>query len=241
MSFESVYRSKQGAKEIEKIADFIGSLVIKNEYEARRGETTESLSLYYEYHGAYTRTDDFPDYDLTFRLDSIDLVLEYIKNLKPNYGYNGDILKTLAKSRVKELQEQYKSGNQIYKDYLNALRYARIKLYDEKNLYYRQFLGIPNSDDDIVYVINMDIGENGYTKVEDFSNPPNPDLVYFRKVGDDEFEVIGKLESWYEENPDGTQDLVSDSFYYINMTPIHLITKDAFPITYSYLILQQHV
>ena len=100
---------------------------------------------------------------------------------------------------------------------MNALRYARIKLYDEKNLYYRQFLGIPNSDDDIVYVINMDIGENGYTKVEDFSNPPNPDLVYFRKVGDDEFEVIGKLESWYEENPDGTQDLVSDSFYYINM------------------------
>ena len=241
MSFESVYRSKQGAKEIEKIADFIGSLVIKNEYEARRGETTESLSLYYEYHGAYTRTDDFTDYDLSFRLDSIDLASEYIKNLKPNYIINVEILKTLAKSRVKVLQAQYKSGNQIYKDYLNALRYVRTKSYDEKNLYYRQFLGIPNSDDDIIYVINMDVGENGYTKVEDFSNPPNPDLVYFRKVGDDEFEVIGKLESWYEENPDGTQDLVSDSFYYINMTPIHLITKDAFPITYSYLILQQHI
>ena len=33
MSFESVYRSRQGAREIEKIAKFIGSLVIKNEYE----------------------------------------------------------------------------------------------------------------------------------------------------------------------------------------------------------------
>ena len=82
------------------------------------------------------------------------------KSLKAEEFINdGEILKTLARSRVKELQDQYKSGNQIYKDYLNALRYARIKLYDEKNLYYRQFLGIPDSDDDIVYVINMDIEE----------------------------------------------------------------------------------
>ena len=46
MSFEAVYRSRQGAREITKIADFIGPLVRKNEYEAQRYETSESLSSY---------------------------------------------------------------------------------------------------------------------------------------------------------------------------------------------------
>ena len=44
MSFESVYRSKQGAIEINKITDFLMGLVIKNKYEADTAETSESLS-----------------------------------------------------------------------------------------------------------------------------------------------------------------------------------------------------
>ena len=47
MSFENVYRSETGAAEIEKISNFIGSLVIKNKYEANRSETSESLANYY--------------------------------------------------------------------------------------------------------------------------------------------------------------------------------------------------
>lgn len=241
MSFESVYRSKQGAKEIEKIANFIGSLVIKNEYEARRSETTESLSEYYKYHGAYTKTDDFYDYDLEFRTKNKEYVGNYISKLRPNYSFSHGILNTLTTSRVKSLQDQYNGKSQIHRDYLNALRSARVNTYDEKNLYYRQFIGIPNSDADIVYVVNMDIDELGYTKITDFSEPPNPDLVYFRKVDDEEFEVIGKLTSWFEENPDGTQTPVSDSFYYINTMPIHLVNSQSYPVTYSYLILQQNI
>ena len=241
MSFESVYRSKQGTKEINKIANFIGSLVIKNEYEARRDETVDSLANYYDYHGAYTKTDEFANYDLEFRRTYIDYCYKYMINLNRNYNLSLNAMQQLTNSRIKTLQSEFDNKNLMYIDYLNALRSARITYYDEKNLYYRQFLGIPNTDDDIVYVINMDEGELGYTEVTDFSVPPDPDLIYFRKVNEEEFETIGNLESWFVENPDGTTSPVSYSFYYINMVAIHLVKKSILPITYNYLILQQNI
>ena len=105
MSFESVYRSRQGAREIEKIAKFIGSLVIKNEYEARRGETTDSLANYYSYYGAYTNTDDFTDYSLEDRTRYADLVWIWWSAQK-GLGYNvtKDLLETLTKSTQKALK-----------------------------------------------------------------------------------------------------------------------------------------
>ena len=241
MSFESVYRSKQGTKEINKIANFIGSLVIKNEYEARRDETVDSLANYYDYHGAYTKTDEFANYDLDFRRKYSDYCYKYMISLNRNYNLSLNAMQQLTNSRIKTLQSEFDNKNLMYIDYLNALRSARITYYDEKNLYYRQFLGIPNTDDDIVYVINMDEGEFGYTKVADFSVPPDPKLIYFRKVNEEEFETIGNLESWFVENPDGTTTPVSDSFYYINMVAIHLVKKSILPITYNYLILQQNI
>lgn len=241
MSFESVYRSKQGTKEITKIANFIGSLVIKNEYEARRDETVDSLSNYYNYHGAYTKTDDFSNYDLDFRRDYLNHCYKYMLSLNRNYSISTTIMNQLAASRVKTLQENYDKKNLMYIDYLNALRSARIAFYDEKNLYYRQFLGIPNSENEYVYVINMDAGELGYTKITDFSNPPDPNLVYFRKIDDENYESLGQLTSWTKENPDGTITPISDTFYYVNMVAIHLVKKSTFPITYNYLILQQNI
>lgn len=241
MSFESVYRSKQGTKEITKIANFIGSLVIKNEYEARRDETVDSLSNYYDYHGAYTKTDDFSNYGLDFRRTYVDYCHKYISALNRNYNVSIAIMQQLSNSRVKVLQDEYNKKNQIYVDYLNALRSARITRYDERNLYYRQFLGIPNSEKDYVYVINMDEGELGYTRVTDFSTPPDPNLVYFRKIDDENFESLGQLSSWVIENPDGTSTPISDNFYYMNMVAIHLVKKSILPITYNYLILQQHI
>ena len=49
MSFESVYRSKTGVTELNKVATMIGSLVIKNQYEAQLYETSQSLSNYIKY------------------------------------------------------------------------------------------------------------------------------------------------------------------------------------------------
>ena len=204
MSFESVYRSKHGAREIEKVANFIGSLVIKNEYEARKAETTDSLANYYTYYGAYTNTDDFSDYSLEDRKNYADLVWTWWSSQK-GLGYNvtRSLLETVTKSTYKALQEQYDNKVQSVRDYLKGLRIARIYSYDEKNLYYKQFLGKPISDDQIVYVANMDIGEEGYSEVTDLSVLPDSNLYYFTKTPSGEFESIGKLKAWYRINDEG--------------------------------------
>ena len=88
MSFESVYRSKQGAIEINKITDFLMGLVIKNKYEADAAETSESLSNYYKYYGAYTKTDSFSDYSLDDRRHYQHYALVWLQNLKTT-SYSG--------------------------------------------------------------------------------------------------------------------------------------------------------
>ena len=151
MSFESVYRSREGTREIQKIADFIGKLVIKNRYEAEAYETTESVSEYYKYYGAYTKHDNFDDYTLDDRNKYHSIVKVDMVN---NRGYSNEIVDNLKLKTVSFLKENSKVV--VVKDYLMALRIARIYYYDEKNFYYRQFLGLPNTKKDIIYVRNYD-------------------------------------------------------------------------------------
>lgn len=242
MSFESVYRSKQGAKEIEKVADFIGSLVIKNEYEARRSETTDSLSNYYTYYGAYTNTDDFSDYSMENKRSYSDYVWTWWSSQK-GLGYNvtKNLIETLNKTPAKSLNEELKNNNKTIKDYLKALRMARIYSYDEKNEYYKQFLGKPISEEQVVLIVNMDEGEDGYTEVTDLSVLPNKDLYYFTKNSEGQFEQLGKLKAWYRIDDEGNPIKIADNFYYMNTIPIHIISKTATPKTYNYFILQDHI
>lgn len=151
MSFESVYRSREGTREIQKIADFIGKLVIKNQYEAEAYETTESVSEYYKYYGAYTKHDNFDDYTLEDRNKYHSIVKVDMVN---NRGYSNEIVDNLKLKTVLFLKENSKVA--IVKDYLTSLRIARIYYYDEKNFYYRQFLGLPNTEKDVIYVRNYD-------------------------------------------------------------------------------------
>ncbi|MDE7099692.1 MAG: hypothetical protein K2N99_00535, partial [Malacoplasma sp.] len=248
MSFESVYRSKQGVREIEKVAGFIGSLVIKNEYEAQRDETTESLSEYIKYHGAYTNTDSFNNYGLDERRDYKNFVWTYMNNIFKTYSFNSSILNTLTESRIQSLQKQYDNKVPVVQDYLKALRAARLEKYDEKNTYYRQFLGKPNNSDDIVYVINKDIDDEGYTEITDLSEPPNPKQNYYTKIVDEEddgavrFVALGRIVAWYRVDPDtGEVVKIADNFYRINTIPIDKINKTSTPLTYNYFILQQHI
>ena len=126
MSFEAVYRSRQGAREITKIADFIGSLVIKNEYEAQRYETSESLSSYIQYHGAYTGTDSFRDYDLEFRRNNKDSVMHLMNGYVKDYQFDLGVLNTLTESRVESLEKGLNLKSSLYRDYLKALRVCRV-------------------------------------------------------------------------------------------------------------------
>lgn len=238
MSFENVYRSETGAAEIEKISNFIGSLVIKNNYEAKRGETSESLSNYYGYYGAYTKTDSFTDYSRQDRIDYKDFVNTYLSSDKSKpYNYSLSTLNMLINSSFHELESN--KHKELYKDYLTALRLARIFYYDEKNIYYRQFMGIPNSNADIVYITNLDEGDVGYTEITDFSNPPDPNTMYYYYDSNDKLHYPL---NYYITN--GSWDAVlaiHDKLYTINLLKAHDLNNTDYPLTYSYYILQGHI
>ena len=150
MSFESVYRSREGTREINKISNFIGQLVIKNEYEAKAAETTNSVTEYYKYSGAYTKHDNIDDYSLSDRSDYHSVVTVSMTSR----GYKKEVIDNLRLKTNDFLKEN--RTVQVIKDYLTALRVARIYYYDERNTYYRQFLGLPNSDDDVINIKNLD-------------------------------------------------------------------------------------
>lgn len=153
MSFENVYRSKEGTREIEKIASFIGSLVIKNQYEADYAETSESASEYYKYLGAYTKMDSFNDYSIKDKAAYKELIVIRMTSLAGG-SYDLETIEQVMKKSSAMLIEY--STEPLVKSYLQSLRVARIYYYSELNLYYRQFLGLPNCNDDIITVHNYD-------------------------------------------------------------------------------------
>ena len=245
MSFEAVYRSRQGAREITKIADFIGSLVIKNEYEAQRYETSESLSSYIQYHGAYTGTDSFRDYDLEFRRSNKESVMHLMNGYVKDYQFDLGVLNTLTESRAESLEKGLNLKSGLYRDYLKALRVCRATYNQEINPYYRQFIGKPPLGEDPVIIINKDIGEDGYSRVTDLITPPDPKLIYFTKKinedGDVEWIQLGYLSAWFYEDDEGNVEQIADSFYYLNSMTIDLLNKNKYPQTYNYYILQSHI
>jgi hypothetical protein len=245
MSFESVYRSKNGATELTKVANMIGSLVIKNEYEAQVNETSESLSNYIEYHGAYTRTDSFADYDLDARRKYKEYVCEYMQTLKRDYVFSIGLVNTLTEHKTTVLQEKYNHKQTEVIDYLNALRISRVFLYTEKNPYYRQFLGKPEPNDEKIIIQNFDVGDNGYIKIDNFDIPPMEGITYYKrnphKYDDEMYVSIGTLTSWYVEDSEGNMNLVADEIFYIGTIFIDELKKSLYPKTYNYFILQKHI
>jgi len=236
MSFENVYRSETGAAEIEKVANFIGSLVIKNKYEANRGETAESIANYYAYYGAYTKTDTLADYDIESRIKYKEYVHTLMSSDKTKpYNYSLSVLDTLTNSSISELVS--KSNSLLYKDYLTALRVARIYLYDERNEYYRQFMGVPNTPEQTVYLVNVDIDDLGYTEITDFSTPPDPSSQYYYYNTEEKthLPITIKLNNWQ-----AGLDIYGKLFR-VNLIKAHEITSENNPLTYSYYILQGHI
>ena len=238
MSFENIHRSETGAAEIEKIANFIGSLVIKNKYEANRGETSESMANYYGYYGAYTKTDSFIDYDKDDRISYKEFVHTYLSSDKSKpYNYSLAVLDMLTNSSFKELEEN--KNKELYKDYLTALRLSRIYYYDEKNIYYRQFMGVPNSNEEIVYIVNMDEGNMGYSEILDYSVPPDPKTIYY--YYNSEEKLFHPLNFYLTNGSWAPALAIYDKLYTINLIKAHDLNNIDYPLTYSYYILQGHM
>lgn len=238
MSFESKYRSENGADEFNKISNFLSGLIIKNNYEANAAATSESIAEYFKYYGAYSKIDSFSDYLTADREQYENNVYYYMNAIKDKpYAFTMATIKSLSASNIKHLQDGYNSGNRLYRDYLNALRTARVIGYDESNTYYRQFMGLPNRKADYIYIPNMDISDDGFTEVTDLSDDPSPDLEYFTKI-DDKYISLGKITSWFD---DVTLEKLADNFYIYNVIAIHELTYERFPMTFNYYIRQRNI
>ena len=238
MSFERKYRSEQGAAEINKIYDFLMGLIIKNNYEANAAATSESLSEYFNYYNAYSNLDTFSDYDTSSRAKYTDAVFEYMSSLKGrSYTVTLGTIQSLNSSRNESLLKGYSDKKELYIDYLNGLRRSRVYYYDERNPYYRQFMGLPDKKSDWIWVNNLDASEDGYVKITDLTEEPDSTKIYYTKI-DGKYIELGYLSSWYDEE---TFELIADNFYILEVVAIHKVKSSSFPNTYAYYIQQRNI
>lgn len=155
MSIEKIIISRDGASEIEKFCNFLSTLVIKNEAEAIKGETKDSFNRYYKYESAYKGSnnvydldyteDDLKDFFTLYEIESYKLIEP--ENLSSIYNSNSKSiiminLKNKAKSMVESLQQRIING------------------YEELNPYYRTFVGLPPTKNDIIWITNLDQEDN---------------------------------------------------------------------------------
>lgn len=144
MSLEQAYLGREGYGEITKIINFFKSLIVKNNTEAKEFETSEVLHNYYLYTSAYTDSKNPYDYDWSYKEISrffSDKTISLLNLMTPeglSNALNNDVYATEANSFMTYLQNKAVSN------------------YSEQNQYYRQFMGLAPTNDDIILVKNLD-------------------------------------------------------------------------------------
>ena len=142
MSVENYFLSRDGRNLINKICNFLETLIIKIDTEAKEEETKESYLKWLQYKYAYEKNDDIFNYEYgqsDISEAGISLSLSNSKNL-------------LNKDNVFKLCQKKDSTA------LRLLEYLRSKCiseYVEPNTYYSQFQGIPRKGQEI-YITNKD-------------------------------------------------------------------------------------
>ena len=160
MSFESVYNTSYGTIEVQKIASFIKSLSIKNQYDADKYETTESESNYHKnFFMPYFKLDSFYDYTVS--------ELKKINSVAKTYSGEGINDKYLVGTDSEvhfTLDELYSVKDPSIVSFLDFCRRYKVVFYDELNRYYAQYDGLPLSTEQVLNVPNFDgdLDENNY-------------------------------------------------------------------------------
>ena len=150
MSFEKVILSNEGRVEVEKICDFISSLIIKNESEAKKHETDASFKNFYKFESAYKKSNDvynldYDHEDLKNYFDS-DEIIRYKLNEPEN------LYKLLNSTKNSDLIPKQKAEKMK-----TDLQEKLVKDYEEMNKYYRSFVGLPPTNYDIIKISNLDM------------------------------------------------------------------------------------
>lgn len=181
MSVENYFLSHDGRNLINKICNFLESLIIKVDIEAKSEETKETYLKWIQYKHAYEKNDDIYNYEYTsedIRQANISIATENAKNL-------------LDKDSVFKLCQKNDNDARTLLEYL---RNKCIYSYEEKNSYYAQFQGKPRPGQEI-YIKNRDdeLGEPILiTDVTSEKYPKTFEYLY----------VEGGIRSIREDHPD---------------------------------------
>ena len=207
MSLEQAYLSREGYGEITKITKFFKSLIVKNNTEAKEYETSEVLHNYYLYTSAYTDSKNPYDYDWSYKEVSkyfSDKTITLLNLMTPeglSNALNNDIYSTEANMFMTYLQNK------------------AINNYGEQNQYYRTFMGLPPTNDDIILVENLDNTKNdpelAQVRIDTITldSHPNTYEYYFIK---------NKINDLIEQYPDLTYlRFITNKFspYYLRSCP----------------------
>lgn len=213
MSLEQAYLSREGYSEISKITKFFKSLIVKNNTEAKEFETVEVLHNYYLYTTAYTDSKNPYDYDWSY----------------------SEISKYFSEKTIAILNLMTPEGlsnamnNKIYATeanaFMNYLQNKTIKNYGEQNQYYRQFMGLPPTNDDIILVENLDNEKNDpdlkMVRIDQLTLDTHPNTYEY-------YFIKNKVNDLIEEYP----DLLYLRFINNKYSPYYLRTCPDFTILY---------
>jgi hypothetical protein len=175
MSVENILLEKYGRANVNRILDFLNSLIIKINQEAKEFETKETFMAWIKYKQAMEESDSIYDYT-------------YGKLELNNAGFSDTEIEKLDLLRQSIVYQLILSGNNNAKLLLSRLRLNRINSYVEYNKYYIQFQGkIPDPSQNI-YVKNLDSEEEGavllVTEVKAATHPNTYENIFIKRTID---------------------------------------------------------
>ena len=189
MAVENIILSREGFSEINKLCNYISTLIIKNESEAAEYETEYAFNQYLKYESSYMGSKSIYIHEYT-----IDDLMKFYPS---DYIYN----KNLMDPDV--INDLVNKKDRITLSFLSYLENKFVENYTEHNQYYKQFMGKPpnasdkiavqnldsDNEDDLVDITQIDIDKypNTYDywfvkRNIDFLIRDNPDLVYLKFI-----------------------------------------------------------
>lgn len=147
MTIEEILLSKN-RDAFDRIMKMMKSLIVKNEVDAEKFETIDTMDAYNKYEGAFIKSDSITDYTI-YKSDLIDY--GFTESEAHKYSINPSELQTRC-----IIQK-----DNFCIEFLNSLRSKRIKSYTENNPYYRPFCGLPSTIEENILTLNLDkIGDD---------------------------------------------------------------------------------
>jgi hypothetical protein len=191
MTIEKVLLAKNRSA-FDRIVKLFQSLIVKNQVEADKYETQESLELYSSYEGAYEESDAIISYDIS-EYDLMKAGFTPTESL--HFIYNPTLLQNIINAKT----------DKRALNYMASMRTNRIKDYKELNPYYKPFVGLPANEEEYIEIENLDnIGGKQYIVLHEVNYtfyPKTYNRLYVERDIDIIYEKYDYLYLKYIEKP----------------------------------------